>query len=76
VNPVLRATRVQRNGSDILIRFTSVSDKSYFLEYKNNVNVAVWTTLPGSVQGSGGIVTGKDAGAGFLPQRFYRIRTQ
>jgi hypothetical protein len=74
VDPVLRCTSVQRQGNDILVKVTSVSDGAYTIQYRSNANAGVWTTLTGSVSGSGGIITVTNAGAGVFPQRVYRGR--
>ncbi len=72
VNPVLTATESRKWGSDIQVRFTTVSDKTYRVQYKADVNSA-WTTLPESIAGTGGIVTYTDIGAASLPRRFYQM---
>ena len=73
VNHILTATEVRKVGNDIIVRFTSVSDKTYSVEYKSAVADPTWITLPGIVTGTGGFATYIDADAGMLPRRFYRL---
>jgi hypothetical protein len=72
VDHVLRCTEARRVGSNILVRFTSVSDKTYGIQEKPDIISAAWSTLPGVISGSGGIVTATN---GLLPDSstgFYR----
>ena len=73
VNHVLTATDVRRIGNDILVRFTSVSDKTYGVEQRSEIYGAVWIRVPITITGTGGLVTYTDADAGLLPRRFYRL---
>jgi hypothetical protein len=73
VNHILTGTETRRAGDDIQVRFTTVSDKTYGLEYRREVGESPWTELPGTIAGTGGIVTYTDANAATLPRRFYRI---
>jgi len=73
VNHILTGIEVRKAGDDILVRFTTVSDKSYGVEYRSEVDQVTWTALPGTVVGTGGIATYIDAGAAVLPRRFYRL---
>ncbi len=73
VNHVLTGTEVRTAGNDVRVRFTSVSDKTYGVEYRPEVGGGPWTELPGTVAGTGGFATYTDVNAGSLPRRFYRI---
>jgi hypothetical protein len=73
VNHILTGTETRRSGDDIQVRFTTVSDKTYGIEYRPEVDDGPWTELPGFVSGTGGIVTYTDVNAATLPRRFYRI---
>jgi hypothetical protein len=73
VNHILTGTEARRVGNDVQVRFTTVSDKTYGVEYRPEAGEGPWTQLPGVVTGTGGIVTYTDAGAATLPRRFYRI---
>lgn len=72
VNHVLTGTEVRRAGSDMLARFTSVSDKAYGVQYRPEVGGGAWRNLPGTVAGTGGIATYTNTNAATLPRRFYR----
>lgn len=71
-DPVLRCTGVERQGDDIIVMFTTVSDRSYGLQYRSNSVSGEWVSLPASGQGSGGIVRVIVPGAAIFPKRFYR----
>lgn len=73
VNHILAGTETLRKGNDILVRFTTVSDKTYGVEYRPEVGEGAWTALPGIVIGTGGVVTYRDVDAAKLPRRFYRF---
>ena len=72
VDPILRVTEVRPAANEIIVRFTSVSDKSYSVQFKPNINATAWTTLPGIVTGTGGNATFIDDNTEALPMRFYR----
>jgi hypothetical protein len=76
VDPTLRLTRVSKSGDDVHVRFTTVSDKTYRLQYRSEVAEAPWLTLPFTVAGSGGIVTVTNMEVGSLRGRFYRAVEQ
>jgi len=73
VNHILTGTETRRARNDILVRFTTVSDKTYGVEFRPEVGDGLWTELPGVIDGTGGIVTYTDAEAANLPRRFYRV---
>jgi predicted outer membrane repeat protein len=73
VNHVLIGTEVRTAGNDVRVRFTSVSDKTYGVEYRPEVGEGPWTELPGTIVGTGGFATYTDVNAATLPRRFYRI---
>jgi hypothetical protein len=68
-------TGQSRSGAANAIRFTSVNGQTYFLEYKNSLSDATWTTIAPSVIGNGSILTVTDAAA-TAQTRLYRVRTQ
>ncbi len=65
-------TAVEKSGANMLVKFTTISGRTYRIEYKDDLPAATWTTLVASVSGTGGIVTVPDPGAASLPKRFYR----
>ena len=66
---VLRLTGIQGN----LISFTTVTNKHYCLESKDDLAAPTWNTIT-NVAGSSGILTVPDPALGSAAQRFYRIR--
>jgi hypothetical protein len=75
-NPRLTLTEVRSVGTNVQVRFTTVSDRNYQLQYKSELTAPSWITLPGTATGSGGIVTATNLGAGVLPRGFYRAFQQ
>ncbi len=73
VNHILTGTEVRIEGNDVWVRFTSVSDKTYGIEYRSEATSAAWIGLPGTVTGTGGFATYVDVNAASQPRRFYRI---
>lgn len=73
VNHILAATGGSRAGSNVQVRFTTVSDKRYRLQSRPEVAAGPWTLLPGVVAGTGGIAVYTDTNAANIPRRFYRI---
>ena len=65
-------TAVEKSGANMLVKFTTISGKTYRVEYKDDLPSAIWTTLVASVNGTSSIVPVTDPGAASLPKRFYR----
>jgi hypothetical protein len=65
-------TAIEKNGADVLLRFTTINGRTYRVEYKDDLPAASWSLLRGNVNGTGDIVTVTDPGAANLPKRFYR----
>ena len=55
------------------LQFNSVADKTYYIEYKDNLSDPQWTFLI-STNGTGDAMQITDPDAAMLPHRFYRIR--
>jgi hypothetical protein len=72
VDPVLRFTGLSRANSNVQVSFTTVSDKSYGVQYRSNVLASPWVAFPDVIPGSGGIVTFTNVGAVPPPAQFYR----
>ena len=68
----LLITAVEKSGANVLVKFTTISGRTYRTESKDDLPAATWTTLAASVSGTGTIVTITDPGAANLPKRFYR----
>ena len=76
LNPAnaFRITAIQKSGNDILIRFTSVSGKSYRVECASNPAVnASWSPVQDNIAGTGAVVSVTDPGAAVQLHRFYRV---
>jgi uncharacterized repeat protein (TIGR01451 family) len=65
---------ITHSGTNVTLSFTTDTDTSYLVEYKNDLNDAVWTSLQ-SVAGNGGVVAVTDTSA-LPPMRFYRVRME
>ena len=65
-------TAVEKSGANMLVKFTTISGKTYRIEYKDDLPAAIWSTLVASVSGTGNVVTVTDPGAASLAKRFYR----
>ncbi len=76
VNPNLIARDIRRIGTNVEVRFTTVSDRHYSVEYRAQMTGQPWIELPGVVHGTGGIVTYTDTNAAILLHRFYRLRAR
>ena len=70
--PVRVAIHVSQVLSNAQVCWSSLANKQYQLQYRSAVNSNVWTTLGGTVSGSGVTNCVTDALAGFR-QRFYRV---
>lgn len=75
-NHVLRMTGVSREGTNVHVKFTSVSDRTYRLEWRDGLDASTASVFPMLVPGTGGIITFTNLGAGGLPLRFYRALRQ
>jgi hypothetical protein len=62
----------ERVGNDIRVRFPTLSNKTYRVEFATNAPAASWDTLRSPVNGIGTEVTVTDTNATALPRRFYR----
>ena len=67
-------TSLQLAGADVRIRFTTLTNKLYGVDYRNDLATGSWTSLTNNVTGTGGIITITDPGAASRSRRFYRIR--
>lgn len=66
-------TGIERSGSNVLIKFRTLTNHSYLVERKDDLLPGSWSPVSNSVAGTGGIVTVQDTNAGTLPKRFYRV---
>ena len=69
----LRITSITTNGPDIVISFTTCSNKFYDAQYNDDLTTSNWSGVATNIPGTGGIVSTNDPGAASLTNRFYRI---
>ncbi|BCU78091.1 glycoside hydrolase family 30 protein [Luteolibacter sp. LG18] len=70
---VLRVSRVQSGQPGMQVTFTSVSGKTYDVEYTDDLNAGVWSVLRIHLVGTGGPIQIVDPNAATVSRRFYRI---
>jgi len=69
----LRITKVEASGGDLLVSFTTCSNRTYRVDRRDDFITDSWSTLTNGIVGTGSIVTVPDPGAAAaLPKRFYR----
>jgi hypothetical protein len=64
-----------KQGSKVIIPFSSQNGVSYTLEFKNSLTDSVWTPIPPTIIGSGGPTNVSDNNA-TNKSRFYRLHVQ
>ncbi len=70
----LRITSIVTNGPDIVISFTTCSNKVYDAQYNDDLTTSNWNGFVTNIPGTGAIVSTNDPGAASLTNRFYRVR--
>ncbi|HNQ73166.1 MAG TPA: MBG domain-containing protein, partial [Verrucomicrobiota bacterium] len=60
--------------ADIIVSWNSVSNRTYRLQYKNDLNETEWVDLPPDIMATGPVTTVTNS-VGSEPQRFFRLRT-
>jgi hypothetical protein len=70
----LRITSIVTNGPDIVISFTTSSNRAYDAQYNDDLTISNWSAVVTNIPGTGAIVSTNDPGAASLTNRFYRIR--
>jgi hypothetical protein len=70
----LRLTSVNKTNNDIRVQFTTDLGHDYHVERRDALDTNAWTSLPGLVTGTGGIVPFVETNAALLPKGFYRVR--
>ena len=71
---VLRITSITVSGSDVVIDFTTSSNKFYDVQYNDDLTLMNWGAVATNFAGTGAIVSVTDPGAAGLTNRFYRVR--
>jgi probable HAF family extracellular repeat protein len=62
------------SGTNSLVRFTTVTGATYYLEMKTNLASAAWNTNLVSTAGSGGTKTLTNSSSPGAPAKFFRVR--
>jgi Tol biopolymer transport system component len=70
---ILRAMLLTGPNGGTTILWPSVSGKSYRVEFKDVLTEGDWTSLPGTVSGTGGTATAHDPDTSPENQRYYRV---
>ena len=71
---VLRITSIVRNGTDYLISFPVVDDRTYRLEYKTQLTDHDWIMVADYAANFSGLAQMTDSLAAGQTSRFYRVR--
>ena len=66
------AITIEPENDLVVLKWTAQANRSYRVEYKDDLTAADWTPLPGEVKTSGGTVRAEDT-LGLSTQRFYRV---
>ena len=75
VLPVLpRFTAINAAGSNVALRFSTVSNQLYVIESRDALTTGSWATVTNNVPGTGGIVAVTNRVSPTLSSRFYRVR--
>lgn len=73
--PILpRFTAINVTGTNVALKFSTVTNQFYLVESRDNLSTGSWTTVTNNVPSSGGIVTVTNKVPANLSQRFYRVR--
>jgi hypothetical protein len=67
-------TSVNKTNNDIRVQFTTDLGHDYQVERRDALDTSAWTSLPGLMPGTGGIVPFVETNAALLPKGFYRVR--
>lgn len=70
----LRITSIVTNGPDVVISFTSGTNRLYDLQFNDDLTTSNWSAVVTNVPGTGTITSATDLGAITLTNRFYRVR--
>ena len=69
-----RITSIGATGADVVVSFTSATNKLYDLEFNVDLTTSNWTTVVTNIPGTDTIVPVAEPGAASLTNRFYRVR--
>ena len=71
---VLRITSVTANDSNVVVSFTTCSNKLYELEANDDLTTANWSAVVTNIPGTGSIVSTMGGVIANLSNRYYRVR--
>jgi hypothetical protein len=69
----LQVKQVQLSGSDVVVKFPTVSGKTYRVEYSPSLQSGSWAVVQDNISGTGALVQVTDSSASGQSKRFYRI---
>jgi hypothetical protein len=61
-------------GTNVALRFSSVSNQLYIVESRDDLGPRSWVTVTNNIPGSGGIVAITNQVSAAVTKRFYRVR--
>jgi hypothetical protein len=70
----LRITDVSTNGPDIVVSFTSCTNKVYDLQFNDDLTTTNWGPIVTNIPGTATITSATDLGGASLTNRLYRVR--
>lgn len=70
----LRITEITINDPDVVVSFTSCTNKLYDLQFSDDLMTTNWTATVTNIPGTATITSATDPGAVSLTNRFYRVR--
>ena len=73
-NSALHITSIVTSGADVVVSFTSNTNRFYDLQFNDDLTISNWNVVVTNVPGTGTITSATDTGAAGLPNRFYRVR--
>jgi lysophospholipase L1-like esterase len=69
-----RFTAIRVAGTNVALRFSSVSNQLYVVESRDDLGASSWVTVTNNIPGSGGIVAVTNHVSAAVTKRFYRVR--
>ena len=69
-----RFTAINVAGTNVALRFSTVSNQLYVVESRDALSTGSWATVTNNVPGTGGIIAVTNHVSSTLSSRFYRVR--
>jgi lysophospholipase L1-like esterase len=69
-----RFTAINVAGTNVVLRFSTVSNQLYVIESRDELTAGSWATVTNDVPGTGGIIAVTNQVSSTLASRFYRVR--